>query len=211
MFHNKEIIGFEKPFRYNLSSNEISSGLSFSKVRFGELKVDSLFFFNGVCLKKIDDYNAETNKKNGNEKFLFFKKDIVKIEKETNEFQTPKKLPESIFERDCLGSKLFHQVNDNVFLSIKTIVISPRFHRDELEFEVFLGDKKTSYLSKPFMVGDFYNWSFRFSDPLMGFSISQKNNHLSISFKDQIIWENQFEQDFKWDYVYQFIINLEIV
>ena len=197
MFYNKEIIGFEKPFRYNLSSNEISSGLSFSKVRFGELKVDSLFFFNGVCLKKIDDYNAETNKKTGNEKFLFFKKDIVKIEKETNEFQAPKKLPESIFE--------------NVFSSIKTIAISPRFHRDELEFEVFLGDKKTSYLFKPFMVGDFYNWLFRFSDPLMGFSISQKNNHLSISFKDQIIWEYQFEQDFKWDHVYQFTINLEIV
>ena len=70
----------EQPITYNgqIETNNLSGPKT--KVRFGELGIGEVFFFNNQRIVKTGEYTAVSDRKINKQPFLFFKKDVVKVD-----------------------------------------------------------------------------------------------------------------------------------
>lgn len=87
MYHNKEVIDLV-PSIQNIApvdEQNLTNESPISDIRFGELGVGDKFVFDRCWLVKTGEYAAESDRKCGKQRYLFFKKDVVKSNKRTGD------------------------------------------------------------------------------------------------------------------------------
>lgn len=179
MYHTEEILNNAQSVKFEqfAETDTCFNKDTLERKRFGDLSLGDHFVFNNQMLIKTGEYNAVKDKKMGKSEFLFFKKDMIKVQR-----------PES---KLCLLCNSDACKNTNKWV----IVIQP-------PPESILTIRENDVIvSSQDILSDIHGfWDAKVK--IMGFDMVltyDGKQRFTLSYNDEMVWSSPFNHS--WDYV----------